>query len=116
MVRVHPRELRALARSVLAGAFAFRLTRTADPIAQCAAQLEYWIGERLSGAPDRGYEYQGKGLSGVKYEALNAILDRADAPPTADPAAATWAHAQAQAACVEIAARPTSTVSRGGWP
>jgi len=91
-------------------------TPSADPITQCAAQLAYWVNEALRGAPDRGYDYQEMGLSGAKYEALNAILDRMGTAPTGDSKAAAWANEQSRAACVEVAARPTSTVSRGGWP
>ena len=83
-----------------------------DPVDACARQLTYWADEDLRGAPDQGFDYQERGLTGAQADALTDLVARARAQGDALPP--DWVAAQAREACTDIVARPPST--GGGWP
>ena len=56
-----------------------------DPVAACAAQLTYWADEDLRGAPDRGFDYQERGLTGAQADALADLVAQARAQGAALP-------------------------------
>lgn len=89
-------------------------TPSKDPIVSCAEQIDYWAGEMLSNAPDKGYDYQHMGLSMSKYLELRAIVKQAKALKAKNQLSPTWVHEQSIAACRRIAAQPKPT--GGGWP
>ncbi len=82
------------------------------PTTVCTNQLTHWAGEDLRGAPDAGFDYQHRGLTGAQADALAVLVDEArargpDLPPD-------WVATRARALCTAIAARPAPT--GGGWP
>ena len=83
-----------------------------DPVAACAAQLTYWADEDLRGAPDRGFDYQERGLTGAQADALADLVAQARAQGAALPP--DWVASQARERCAALVARPPSTA--GGWP
>jgi hypothetical protein len=83
-----------------------------DPVAACTAQLTYWADQDLRGAPDRGFDYQERGLTGAQADALADLVAQARAQGGALPP--DWVAAQARERCTVIVARPPSTA--GGWP
>jgi hypothetical protein len=118
-VRVDSRAVFALAWAVLltgcveASPTASPTTATTpppDPVDVCTNQLAYWAAEDLRGAPDRGFDYQHRGLTGAQADALRALVDDARARQLA-PAEV---RDRARAACTDLVARPPST--GGPWP
>jgi len=83
-----------------------------DPVAACTAQLTYWADEDLRGGPDRGFDYQERGLTGAQADALADLVARARAQGAALPP--DWVATQARERCAALVARPPSTA--GGWP
>ena len=83
-----------------------------DPVAACTAQLTYWADEDLRGAPDRGFDYQERGLTGAQADALADLVAQARAQGAALPP--DWVASQARERCAALVARPPSTA--GGWP
>ena len=83
-----------------------------DPVDACTAQLTYWADEDLRGAPDRGFDYQERGLTGAQADALADLVAQARAQGDAPPPG--WIATQARERCTAIVARPPSTA--GGWP
>ena len=83
-----------------------------DPVAACTAQLTYWADEDLRGAPDRGFDYQERGLTGAQADALADLVAQARAQGAALPP--DWVATQARERCAALVARPPSTA--GGWP
>ena len=83
-----------------------------DPVSACTAQLTYWADEDLRGAPDRGFDYQERGLTGAQADALADLVAQARAQGAA--VAPDWVATQARERCTAIAARPPSTA--GGRP
>jgi hypothetical protein len=83
-----------------------------DPVAACARQLTYWADEDLRGAPDQGFDYQERGLTGAQADALTDLVTQARAQ--GDALSPDWVAAQARERCADIVARPSST--GGGWP
>jgi hypothetical protein len=83
-----------------------------DPVAACTAQLTYWAGEDLRGGPDRGFDYQERGLTGAQADALADLVAQARAQGAALPP--DWVATQARERCAALATRPPSTA--GGWP
>jgi hypothetical protein len=83
-----------------------------DPVDACARQLTYWADEDLRGAPDQGFDYQERGLTGAQADALADLL--ADARAQGDAVAPDWVAAQARERCADLVTRPSST--GGGWP
>jgi hypothetical protein len=104
-----------------------------DPVAACTAQLTYCNrsghdasapdsvrgsrpapdhDEDLRGAPDRGFDYQERGLTGAQADALADLVAQARAQGAALPP--DWVVTQARERCAALATRPPSTA--GGWP
>ena len=68
--------------------------------------------EDLRGAPDRGFDYQERGLTGAQADALADLVAQARAQGAALPP--DWVATQARERCAALVARPPSTA--GGWP
>lgn len=92
-------------------------TSTVDPVAVCTKQLVYWTNDILSNAKDTGLDYQEMGLDGDQYEALQALIAEARKHQSGGTVPPDWVQEQAKAACVKLAAKPTTSTSGGlGWP
>ena len=83
-----------------------------DPVTACAQQLTYWAEEDLRGAPDQGFDYQERGLTGAQADALADLV--AQARTQGDALPPDWVAGQARERCVAIVDQPPNT--GGSWP
>ena len=85
---------------------------TRPPRTPCGAAAPRGSGEDLRGAPDRGFDYQERGLTGAQADALADLVAQARAQGAALPP--DWVATQARERCAALATRAPSTA--GGWP
>jgi hypothetical protein len=83
-----------------------------DPVTACAQQLTYWAEQDLRGAPDQGFDYQERGLTGAQADALADLV--AQARTQGDALPPDWVAGQARERCVTIVDQPPNT--GGSWP
>ena len=83
-----------------------------DPVTACAQQLTYWAEEELRGAPDQGFDYQERGLTGAQADALADLV--AQARTQGDALPPDWVAGQVRERCVVIVEQPPNT--GGSWP
>jgi hypothetical protein len=102
-------------------------TASPDPVAACARQVTYWVGESLRAAPDQGFDYQHMGLSGATYEVVRTVTaearaaggDMSDTSDTGSPAGTGALVARRALEECRALKGPGSTPTEGagtGWP